>query len=156
MQEFVISVLNNYGYLGIFSLILIENIFPPIPSEVILLFSGFMLSYSNLNALFMILASTLASTFGAIILYYLGYLFNEERLDKLAKSKMGKHLHLKPQNFNNASSNFKKSGYKSVFFYRFVPIMRSLISIPAGRKKMPLIPCLLCSFSFSIPIGNKT
>ena len=82
--------MQKYGYLGVFLLILIENIFPPIPSEVILLFGGFMIKYSNLKMILMILASTLGSLIGAIILYYIGYLLNKERLKKIARSKVGK------------------------------------------------------------------
>jgi membrane protein DedA with SNARE-associated domain len=127
-------------------LILVENIFPPIPSEVILLFSGFMLHFSNLNLFLMILFSTLASTVGAILLYYVGHLFSDTRLKKLANSKIGKFLHLKFENVGSANSNFNKTGRKSVFLFRFVPIMRSLISIPAGKNKMPLGEFLVLTF----------
>ena len=61
MQEFIINIMNSYGYLGVFLLILIENIFPPIPSEVILLFGGFMTTYTSLNVLGMTMSSTLGS-----------------------------------------------------------------------------------------------
>ena len=80
MEEFVISIMNQLGYFGIFFLIFIENIFPPIPSEVVLLFGGFMTTYSKLNLFGMIIFSTLGSTVGAIVLYYIGKILNKERL----------------------------------------------------------------------------
>ena len=78
MQEFMLSIINQFGYLGVFLLIAIENIFPPIPSEVVLLFSGFMTTYTELNVVIMIIASTLGSLVGAIVLYYVGKILNKE------------------------------------------------------------------------------
>ena len=80
MKELMISIMNSYGYLGVFLLILIENIFPPIPSEVILLFGGFMTTYTSLNVLGMTTSSTFGSVLGALILYKIGSLFNRETL----------------------------------------------------------------------------
>ena len=69
MQEAIIQIMNNFGYLGVFFLIAVENIFPPIPSEVILLFGGFMTTMSKMNIIGVIIASTLGSVLGGIILY---------------------------------------------------------------------------------------
>ena len=80
MQQFILHIIEQFGYFGVFFLILIENVFPPIPSEVILLISGFFSSYTSLSVFYMILASTLGSFLGAIILYYIGKIFNKERL----------------------------------------------------------------------------
>ena len=77
MQEFIISVMNRFGYVGILFLIFFENVFPPIPSEVVLLFGGFMTSYTKLNIFLMIVFSTLGSVVGAIVLYYIGKLLNK-------------------------------------------------------------------------------
>lgn len=82
MQEFIISMMNQFGYIGVFLLIAIENIFPPIPSEVILLFGGFMTTYSKLNIVLMIIFATLGSIIGAIVLYYIGKILNKDRLKK--------------------------------------------------------------------------
>ena len=92
MQEFMLSIINQFGYLGVFLLIAIENIFPPIPSEVVLLFSGFMTTYTELNVVIMIIASTLGSLVGAIVLYYVGKILNKERLKKIVSGKIGKIL----------------------------------------------------------------
>ena len=91
MQEFILAMMDQFGYLGVFLLIAIENIFPPIPSEVILLFGGFMTTYTTLNVIGMIIASTLGSLLGAIVLYYIGKIFNKERLKKLYLEKLEKY-----------------------------------------------------------------
>lgn len=143
MQEIILSIMNVYGYLGVFLLIMIENVFPPIPSEVILLFGGFMTNYSKLSIVGMIVASTLGSLFGAIILYYIGKIFNKDRLKKIISGKLGKILRLKASDIDKADSWFDNKGNKTVFFCRFVPLIRSLISIPAGMSEMPILKFII-------------
>ena len=143
MQEIILSVMGKYGYVGVFLLIMIENVFPPIPSEVILLFGGFITTYTNLSIFGMIVASTLGSLFGAIILYYIGKIFNKDRLKKLISGKLGKILRLKVSDIDNADSWFDNKGNKTVFFCRFIPLVRSVISIPAGMSEMPMVKFLL-------------
>lgn len=138
MQQFILHIIEQFGYFGVFFLILIENVFPPIPSEVILLISGFFSSYTSLSVFYMILASTLGSFLGAIILYYIGKIFNKERLKKIVNGRLGKILFLKEKDIDKADEWFDNKGNKSVFFCRFVPIVRSLISIPAGMSEMPM------------------
>ena len=138
MQQFILHIIEQFGYFGVFFLILLENVFPPIPSEVILLFSGFFSTYTNLSVLYMIVASTLGSFLGAIILYYIGKIFNKERLKKIVNGRLGKILFLKEKDIDKADEWFDNKGNKSVFFCRFVPIVRSLISIPAGMSEMPM------------------
>lgn len=138
MEEFILSMMNQFGYIGVFLLIAIENIFPPIPSEVILLFGGFMTTYSELNIILMIIFATLGSLLGAIVLYYIGKILNKERLKKIVSGKIGKVLRLKNSDIDKADEWFDTKGNKTVFFCRFIPIVRSLISIPAGMSEMPL------------------
>ena len=138
MQQFILHIIEQFGYFGVFFLILIENVFPPIPSEVILLISGFFSSYTSLSVFYMILASTLGSFLGAIILYYIGKIFNKERLKKIVNGRLGKILFLKEKDIDKADEWFDNKGNKSVFFCRFVPIVRSIISIPAGMSEMPM------------------
>lgn len=138
MQQFILHIIEQFGYFGVFFLILIENVFPPIPSEVILLISGFFSSYTSLSVFYMILASTLGSFLGAIILYYIGKIFNKERLKEIVNGRLGKILFLKENDIDKADEWFDNKGNKSVFFCRFVPIVRSLISIPAGMSEMPM------------------
>ena len=138
MQQFILHIIEQFGYFGVFFLILIENVFPPIPSEVILLISGFFSSYTSLSVFYMILASTLGSFLGAIILYYISKIFNKERLKKIVNGRLGKILFLKENDIDKADEWYDNKGNKSVFFCRFVPIVRSLISIPAGMSEMPM------------------
>ena len=143
MEEFILSMMNQFGYIGVFLLIAIENIFPPIPSEVILLFGGFMTTYSELNIILMIIFATLGSLLGAIVLYYIGKILNKERLKKIVSGKIGKVLRLKNSDIDKADEWFDTKGNKTVFFCRFIPIVRSLISIPAGMSEMPMGKFLL-------------
>ena len=138
MQDLIIEIMNNFGYIGVFLLITIENVFPPVPSEVILLFGGFMTTYTSMNVIGVIIASTLGSVLGAIILYYIGKILNKERLKKIITSKPGKLLRLKPEDIDKADEWFDTKGNKTVFFCRFIPVIRSLISIPAGMSEMPM------------------
>ena len=150
MQDLIIEIMNNFGYIGVFLLITIENIFPPIPSEVILLFGGFMTTYSSMNVIGVIIASTLGSVLGAIILYYIGKILNKERLKKIITSKPGKLLRLKHEDIDKADEWFDSKGNKTVFFCRFVPVIRSLISIPAGMSEMPMKKFLIYTTAGSI------
>lgn len=139
MQEFILSMIEQFGYLGVFLLIAIENVFPPIPSEVILLFGGFATSTFNLNLPLMILFSTIGSLLGAFILYYAGRLLHKDRLKAIVRGKVGKILRLKEDDIDKADTWFENKGNKAVFLCRFVPIVRSLISIPAGMNKMNVL-----------------
>lgn len=143
MQDLIINIMNDFGYLGVFLLITIENVFPPIPSEVILLFGGFMTTYTKLNIVLMTIAATIGSVFGAIILYYIGKIFNKERLKKIISGKIGKILRLKNSDIDKADEWFDTKGQKTVFICRFIPIVRSLISIPAGMSEMPMLKFLI-------------
>ena len=136
MQEFIINIMNSYGYIGVFLLILIENIFPPIPSELILLFGGFMTTYTKLNIIGMIISATLGSLIGALLLYKIGTIFSKEKLKILISGKLGRVLKLKNSDIDNANKWFTNEGKKTVFFGRFIPLIRSIISIPAGINKM--------------------
>ena len=154
MQEMIISLMEQFGYFGVFFLIALENVFPPIPSEVILLFGGFMTGISKLNVVGVIIAATLGSLLGAIILYYVGKILNKERLKKIVSGKIGKVLRLKASDIESADHWFDTKGNKTVFFCRFIPIVRSLISIPAGMSEMPM-PKFLIYTTFGSLIWNS-
>ena len=150
MENFVIGIMNKFGYLGIFLLILLENLFPPIPSEVILTFGGFMTISTSMNVFGVILVSTIGSLLGAIILYYLGKILNKERINRIIKSKYGKLLRIKSKDIEMADRWFDTKGRKTVFFCRFIPVVRSLISIPAGMSEMPLPQFTIYTFFGSL------
>ena len=139
MENFIVEIMNDFGYIGICLLIMIENLFPPIPSEVILTFGGFMTIDSEMSIIGVIIASTIGSLLGAVILYYLGKILNKERLIKIVTSKYGKLLQVKPKDIESADRWFLKRGNLTVFFCRFIPVVRSLISIPAGMSEMPMV-----------------
>lgn len=138
MENLIIEIMNDFGYIGICLLILIENLFPPIPSEVILTFGGFMTHDTNMTILGVILIATIGSLLGAIVLYYIGKILNKDRLIKIVTSKYGKLLRVKPKDIESAESWFNKKGNITVLFCRCVPVVRSLISIPAGMSQMKL------------------
>ncbi len=135
MQEWMIGVMNQFGYMGIALLIAIENIFPPIPSELILTFGGFMTTYTDMEIGLVVLAATAGSVGGAVALYGVGRLVAPEKLAAFV-GKWGRALGLKKQDVSRARDWFARRGSPTVFFCRFIPIVRSLISIPAGMARM--------------------
>ena len=149
MQELVIQIMNQYGAIGIALLIAIENIFPPIPSEVILSFGGFMTTYTKITMIEVIVASTIGSLIGAVVLYGIGRLLSKERLVAICNGKVGKVLHLKIENIEKSENWFENKSSYTVLFCRCIPIVRSLISIPAGMSKMNFI-----KFIFLTTIGT--
>lgn len=150
MQQLIVEVMNSFGYIGIFVLILVENLFPPIPSEVILTFGGFMTTYTAMNVPGVIAASTLGSVLGAIILYYVGRLIPKDMLKNMLEGKIGKSLHFEKDDVQDAEGWFDTKGKSTVFFCRCVPIIRSLISIPAGMARMKMVPFLILTFAGSL------
>ena len=150
MNNYIINIMNKYGYFGILFLIAIENIFPPIPSEVILTLSGFMTIKSNLSLIGVIIYSTLGSLFGAIILYFVGLIFNKDMLINISNTKIGKILNIKEENILNSYNKFNENGNITVLYSRFIPIIRSLISIPAGMNKMNFNIFLVYTFIGSL------
>ena len=155
MEAYVIGILNEFGFLGVILLITIENVFPPIPSEVILTFGGFATTISDLTVFGVIVSSTIGSVLGAIILYYIGKTLDERKLINLSKSKPGKILGLKEENIYKVFKWFNSRGKYAVFFGRFIPIVRSLVSIPAGMSNIPMIHFLVLTTIGSL-IWNTT
>ena len=142
MENWITEVMNMYGYIGILLLIALENIFPPIPSEVILTFGGFMTTTSNMSIIGVIVFSTIGSVVGAIVLYGIGLLIDVNRLEKIV-DKWGHILRLTSKDIDKANVWFHKFGVWAVFLGRLVPLVRSLISIPAGMAHMNLGTFLL-------------
>ena len=141
VSAWVLIIMEKFGYLGIIFAMFAENVFPPIPSELIMPAAGFAVARGDLNLILVILAGTLGSVIGALPLYYLGRLLNEDRL-MVFTEKYGKYVFVKPSDIRASSVWFDKHGSKAVFFGRMVPGIRSFISIPAGMSKMPILPFL--------------
>jgi len=135
MQTWITAFMEQFSYIGIFLLMALENVFPPIPSEVILTFGGFMTTYTTLTVPGVIISATMGSVFGAVILYWIGYYLDIEKIEHLVE-RWGHLLRLKKEEIARANAWFDKYGYWTIFLCRMVPLVRSLISIPAGMTKM--------------------
>ena len=135
MENWLIDIMNDLGYFGVFLLIALENVFPPIPSEIILTFGGFMTISTNLTVIGVILSATGGSVVGAITLYIIGLQLNVARLERII-DRWGHILRITKSDIHRADAWFDKYGAWTVFFCRFIPIIRSLISIPAGMSHM--------------------
>lgn len=135
MEKWITDMMNEFGYMGVFLLIALENLFPPIPSEVILTFGGFMTTYSDLSITGVVIASTIGSIVGAVVLYWIGYWIDVTRMERFI-GRWGRILRLTEADVRKAYNWFAKYGVWTVFLCRLVPLLRSLISIPAGSTRM--------------------
>lgn len=142
MQNWVTSMMEELGYIGVFLMMALENVFPPIPSEIVLPFGGFLTTTTNITVLGVIAAATVGSVLGAIILFGIGLLLDVEQLEKII-DRYGHILRIKKQDIKRADAWFDKYGYWTVFICRLVPLVRSLISIPAGMSNMNFAMFLL-------------
>ncbi|ALU82285.1 TPA: DedA family protein [Listeria monocytogenes] len=149
METWITSIMADFGYIGIFVLIMVENLFPPIPSEIILTFGGFMTTVTSLNVVMVIIVATLGSVVGAILLYKVASYFGKERLTKIVL-KYGRILRLKESDIERAENFFLKYGSWAVFLCRMIPLIRSLISIPAGMTKMKMSRFLILTTAGSL------
>ncbi|MCI8454998.1 MAG: DedA family protein [Lachnospiraceae bacterium] len=150
MQEMLLELIGEYGNLAVFLLIFIENLFPPIPSEVVLLFGGVMTACTKLRVAGVIGAATAGSVLGAVILYQVGRLIPEEILERAIAGRLGKLLRLQAEDVALAKGWFRKKGKAAVFICRMIPLVRSLISIPAGLAGLRMGPFLFLTASGSL------
>ena len=142
--------MGEYGNLAVFLLILVENLFPPIPSEVILTFGGVMTVCTDMTPIGVILFSTAGSLAGAVILYSVGRFLPDEVFRKLLCGQIGHLLHFRLEDVDLAKGWFRERGRSAVFLCRLIPIVRSLISIPAGIARMPFVPFLVFTAAGSL------
>ena len=145
MFDFVQSMIETSGYAGLFFLMVLENVFPPIPSEVILPLAGFSAADGELNLVLVIAVASVGAVVGCLPWYFLGRYFNTERLKGLAE-KYGRIMTVTPDDVDKADSWFHRYGYAAIFFGRLIPTVRTLISVPAGIARMPLSLFLVFSF----------
>jgi len=131
------DVIEAVGYPGLAFLITLENVFPPIPSEGVLPMAGFLASEGKMNLLLAIVAATIGSVVGALILYGIGVWFGEDRLRTVVR-RWGAWLGVSEHDVDKADAWFDRHGGLAVMICRVVPIVRSLISIPAGLRRMHL------------------
>lgn len=136
MSDWIIQTITDFGYLGIFLLMLLESVFPPIPSELIIPFAGFAAARGELNVVGVLLAATSGAVVGMIPWYLAGRLFGLERVRRLA-DRFGRWVTLNAEEIDVATGWFTRFGPAIVFFGRLMPIIRTLISVPAGLARMP-------------------
>ena len=136
MEAAFFDFISQFGYLAVAGLILFENVFPPIPSELILPLSGFFTTTTEMTLPGVIIAATAGSVIGAFILYGIGRLLSRERLTRFFETKPMRLLGFKSTDVASAIDWFDRKGQVTVLICRCIPVVRSLISIPAGTAKM--------------------
>lgn len=144
MTEWIQNLMDSMGYLGILLLMILENVFPPIPSELIMPSAGFAAARGDMSLGMVVLMGTLGSVIGTLPLYYVGKAFGEDKLVAWA-DKHGKWLTLSGKDIKKADDWFDRHGAGAVLFGRMVPGIRSLLSLPAGMSEMPLPKFLIYS-----------
>ncbi len=150
MDQFIIQAMNHYGYLAIMVFVVLENILPFVPSELVLTFAGLMTTQSAMTVPGVILDATVLSVVGSLGLYGIGRFISEDRLAALVDTKLGRLLGFKKDDIYKSTEWFQKKGKYSVLFCRCVPVLRCLISLPAGTSKMNLPIFILFTFIGSL------
>lgn len=135
MFESMLNLVDQMGYWGLLALMFLENLFPPIPSEVIMPLGGFLAAQGKMNPVIVVLVGTAGSVLGALPWYYIGKLFGHDRLIALS-ARFGFIMTMDPPDVEAAFAWFNRHGYKAVLFGRLLPAIRTLISVPAGLARM--------------------
>jgi membrane protein DedA with SNARE-associated domain len=133
----IIGLVETLGYVGLAVVVALENLFPPIPSEAILPMAGFLVGQGRMTLVGAIVASTVGSVVGALLLYWLGHALGENRVRQLI-AKYGRWMLIDEEDLDRSKGWFDNHGREAVFLARLAPLARSLISVPAGVAKMPL------------------
>ena len=136
MAAWVIDLMSSLGYWGIGLLMFLENLFPPIPSELIMPLAGFTVAQGKMNFGVAVFAGTVGTMAGTYAWYYLGRLANYQRLQTWTE-RYGKWIRVTAKDLDRVNDWFNQHGSKAVFFGRMVPGIRTLISLPAGMNNMP-------------------
>ena len=144
MATWIIEIITEFGYLGIFCLMLLESVFPPIPSELIIPFAGFAVHNGDLDLWLVMLASTVGAVVGMLPWFIAGRLFGLERFSVLA-DRYGRWLTINADEVAVAAYWFNRFGRAIVFVGRLIPLIRTLISVPAGLSTMPIWQFILYS-----------
>jgi membrane protein DedA with SNARE-associated domain len=129
--------INQCSYLGVFALMALESMIAPIPSELVMPFAGFLIFTGHFDPLAVMVASSLGSVAGSLVSYGMGMLGEPVVL------RYGRYLLLNPHHLEWTNKFFNHHGGKTIFISRFIPVVRHLISIPAGLARMSLIPFIL-------------
>jgi membrane protein DedA with SNARE-associated domain len=135
LRDKILEIIDTIGYAGVAFLVALENVFPPIPSEVVLPAAGFSANNGDATLIGMIIAATIGSVVGAWILYLVAAWIGPDRLDRFL-IRYGRWIGVKPADVARANSWFDDHANKAVLICRCVPLIRSLVSIPAGFRRM--------------------
>jgi membrane protein DedA with SNARE-associated domain len=149
LATWVQDVIEQLGYLGVALLVVLENVFPPIPSEIVLPFAGFVAQRGSDSVVLMILAATVGSVIGALIMYWIAAVIGDERLHAFTR-KFGKWVQIREADLTRAEEWFDRHAVSAVLVGRCVPLIRSVVSIPAGFRRMKLIPYITYTFLGSL------
>jgi len=136
--DWAADFIDAIGLLGVAALVALENVFPPIPSELVLLLTGFNVSETRFGYAGAVIFATIGSVVGAYFLYGIGRLLSEERLEAFLAG-IGRIVGLKRSDVHKGFQWFERHGSAVVLFGRLIPVVRSVVSIPAGAEKMPLV-----------------
>lgn len=142
----LIELINQVGYSGLFIASFLENLIPPIPSEVIMPLGGYLASIGKLHIVAVIMICAVGSTLGNLPYYFVGRYFSHKRLRKFVE-KYGKYIRYKPEYLDDLFDVFRKNDKKIVFLGRFLPGARWLIWLPAGSAHMPFAQFLGYTFA---------
>ncbi|MCO1598093.1 DedA family protein [Micromonospora sp. RHAY321] len=134
LTGWVATVIEGMGPAGVALLVALESIVPPIPSEIVLALAGYLASEGRFNVVLVVLAATVGSLVGALVLYWLGAALGEERL----KRWLDRIPLVDRDDLEKADRWFERHGRWAVLIGRVVPVVRSLVSVPAGANRMPL------------------
>ena len=135
MTEFILEVIRQGGYLGIFILMALENVFPPVPSEVIMGAGGVLVARGEMSFVPLLLIGTSGTLAGNLFWYWLGHRWSEAQL-RLFIRRHGRWLTFDWAQFNHVRERFLQFGEVIVFVLRFSPVLRTIISLPAGLARM--------------------
>jgi membrane protein DedA with SNARE-associated domain len=149
MFDWILGIISSLGYFGVFGLMFLENLFPPIPSELIMPLAGFLAARGEMNPVAVVLVGTLGSVVGALPWYWLGRRFGYDRMRRLSE-RHGFWLTVEPDDLAKARDWFERHGWTAVLFGRLVPAVRTVISVPAGIAGMHLVPFLGLTFLGSV------
>jgi membrane protein DedA with SNARE-associated domain len=144
MTEWVTNTMAAFGYWGIGFLMFLENLFPPIPSELIMPLAGFTVGQGKMDFTLAVVAGVVGTMLGAIPWYFIGKILGEQRLAKLM-DRYGRWMGISGEEIQRSARWFNKHGTKAVLLGRLVPGIRTLISIPAGFAEMPVVPFAIYS-----------
>ena len=146
MNDFVLTLVAKGGYWGVALLMALENVFPPIPSELIMGLAGIESGKGNMNLWMVLLAGTIGSVAGNYVWYWVGSKVGLERLDHFV-DRWGRWLTLDRAEVEKFNRLFHRHGASTIFFARMVPTIRTLISLPAGIFRMSRRKFLLWTFA---------